>query len=106
MSPVCNHPRSYYHCASNVCPDCGARWGGVNEQRLREEGKLYEQWWGQDGKAIPKNPPTISYTMTNQIFRLEIPVEALANLSTDDHTRMLDMLNAWIQRHKPLKVVK
>jgi len=47
---------------------------------------------------------TIFYAMTPQRFILEIPVEALANLSQDSHTRMLDMLNAWILRHKPLTV--
>lgn len=35
----CTHPRSYYHCASNICPDCGHRWGGPNESRLRAEGR-------------------------------------------------------------------
>ena len=45
--------------------------------------------------------PTINYTMTPKRFMVEIPVAALANLSTDAHTRMLEMLNAWILRHKP-----
>lgn len=44
---------------------------------------------------------TINYTLTPQRFVLEIPVEALANLSEDSHTRMLAMLNAWINQHKP-----
>ena len=48
--------------------------------------------------------PTISYTLTPQRFVLEIPVEALPALSQDAHTRMLDMLNAWILRHKPTVV--
>lgn len=47
---------------------------------------------------------TIEYTMTPQRFVMEIPVEALANLSHDDHTRMLAMLSDWIARHKPPKV--
>jgi len=44
---------------------------------------------------------TINYTITPRRFILDIPVEALANLSGDAHTRMLAMLNAWIVENKP-----
>lgn len=47
---------------------------------------------------------TIFYTMTPFMFKLEIPVEALANLSPDAHTRMLRLLGDWIERHKPIVV--
>lgn len=46
----------------------------------------------------------INYTITPQRFVLDIPVEALAGLSPDAHTRMLAMLNAWITEHKPVVV--
>lgn len=47
---------------------------------------------------------TIFYAMTPNSFHLDIPVEALANLSEDSHTRMLAMISEWIARHKPVKV--
>ena len=59
--------------------------------------------------ALPvhfEHMPTINYTITPQRFVLEIPVEALANLSEDAHTRMLAMLNDWINQHKPRKGTK
>jgi hypothetical protein len=48
-------------------------------------------------------PPTIEYQITPRRFILDIPVEALANLNADAHTRLLAMLNAWITEHKPMK---
>lgn len=53
---------------------------------------------------IYKPHPRIDYTITPHQFRLEIPVEALENLTPDAHTRMLALLNDWISRHKPIVV--
>ena len=47
---------------------------------------------------------TIFYTMTPDRFQLDIPVEALANLSEDSHPRMLAMISEWIARHKPITI--
>lgn len=52
----------------------------------------------------PPAPPTIHYQITPHRFVLDIPVEALANLGHDSHTRLIAMLNDWIIRHKPLTV--
>ncbi len=46
----------------------------------------------------------IAYCISPSRFTLDIPVEALAGLSPDAHTRMLAMLNAWITEHKPVVV--
>lgn len=45
--------------------------------------------------------PTIDYTITPKRFILDIPVEALASLTPDAHTRMLAMLNNWVTENKP-----
>ena len=50
-------------------------------------------------------PPTIEYQITPRRFILDIPVEALANLNADAHTRLLAMLNAWITEHKPKPIM-
>ena len=57
-----------------------------------------------DPRPIRFPPPTINYHITPSHFRLDIPVEALAGLSPDAHTRMLAMLNNWITEHKPVVV--
>jgi hypothetical protein len=62
--------------------------------------RVFDIWWQRDGTAVPREP-TITYTITPDRFSLDIPVEALANLTNDGQTRLLDMLNAWILRHKP-----
>lgn len=61
--------------------------------------------WARSSAAAGAKPvyfdhPTINYTITPQKFVLEIPVEALVNLSEDSHTRILAMLNAWIAQYK------
>jgi hypothetical protein len=48
--------------------------------------------------------PPIEYHVSHREFMLKIPVEALAGMSQDAHTRMLGMLNDWISRHKPVVV--
>lgn len=55
-------------------------------------------------RAEPIRVPCINYEITPRRFQLDIPVEALANLTSDGHTRMLAMLNAWITEHTPPKV--
>jgi hypothetical protein len=44
---------------------------------------------------------TIDYMITPKCFVLRVPVEALANLTPDAQTRMLNMLNTWVIEHKP-----
>ena len=68
------------------------------------DGVLMDDIRREINKRHAQENSTINYTMTPDRFVLEIPVSALANLSTDAHTRMLEMLNAWILRHKPLVV--
>jgi hypothetical protein len=62
------------------------------------------QTMDMDIGRVRLDPKTIDYTITPRRFILDIPVEALAGLSPDAHTRMLAMLNAWITEHKPVVV--
>ena len=59
-----------------------------------------------DGAKCVPIRSCIDYTITPHRFVLDIPVEALANLTPDAHTRMLAMLNNWITEHKPLPLDK
>ena len=83
---------------------CDACWC-EEARRVHETNKqIFDLWWQRDGTTRPRNPESITYTLTPRRFQLDIPVEALVALGNDDHTRLIDMLNAWILRHKPPKV--
>lgn len=72
----------------------------LNHDAWAKASEAAEAAWA---KHVP-GAHTIDYRITPQYFRLNIPVEALANLTPDAHTRILAMLNAWITEHKPVVV--
>lgn len=52
-------------------------------------------------RAAQERYATIDYMISPKCFVLRVPVEALANLTEDAHTRMLRMLGDWISDNRP-----
>lgn len=71
----------------------------LHERLMETKPLLFE--CTDDPRPISFPPPTIHYNITPKRFLLDIPVEALANMTPDAHTRILAMLNAWINENKP-----
>jgi len=71
---------------------------------MPKESTMPNQLEGAMVANLHRCPPTIDYTITPKRFILDIPVEALANLNADAHTRLLAILNAWITEHTPKPV--